>query len=96
MSKVNKKLIELNKIMELNSLIVNFNKKQINANQDLLKGNLVNKNEDSLTQEQLIEANIKVIDMLEKKIKENEKEIYSIAENSSDNANEILKIEIKF
>ena len=29
--------------------------------------------------------------MLEKKIKENEKEIYSIVENSSDNANEILR-----
>ena len=42
-----------------------------------------------MTQEQLIEENIKVIDMLEKKLKKMKKKYISIAENSSDNANEI-------
>ena len=53
--------------MELNSIIVDFNKKQISNNQELIKGNLVTKDKETMTQEQLIEENKKIIEKLEKK-----------------------------
>ena len=68
MSQINKQLINLNKkIMKINSDIVEFNKKQIETNQRLLKGNIIEKDKDVLSRQQLIEENKKLILELEKK-----------------------------
>ena len=69
MSQINKQLINLNKKNNENKFRYGqFNKKQIETNQRLLKGNIIEKDSQHLRQ-QLIEENKKLILELEKKLK---------------------------